>query len=123
MNAHSVMYVTRGSARVQIVGNRGNTAFNGELRQGQLIVVPQDFALLIQARSQGFEWVAIKTNDNALISPIVGKTSILRGVPEEVLRNAYRVSREEARRLKYNRGEEMVVFAPGFSGSRGRAEA
>ncbi|XP_020272219.1 glutelin type-A 1-like [Asparagus officinalis] len=123
MNAHSIMYVTRGNARLQIVNDRGNTAFNGELRQNQLIVVPQNFALLIQSRSENFEWVAIKTNDNAMVSPIVGKTSVFKGLPEEVLRNAYRVSREEARMLKYNRGEEMVVLVPHSSQSRGRAEA
>lgn len=111
LNAHSVIYVTRGSGRVQIVGNYGRPVFNGELRQDQLLIVPQNFAVVKQAGNQGFEWVSFKTNDNAMASPLAGRTSVFRGMPEEVLTNAYQISREEARRLKYNR-EEVVILGP-----------
>ncbi|XP_077226777.1 cocosin 1-like [Tasmannia lanceolata] len=124
MNAHSVVYVTRGNGRIQIVGNQGNTVFDGELHQGQLLIVPQMFAVVKQAGNDGFEWVAFKTNDNAMTNPIVGKTSALRGMPEEVIMNSYRISRDEARRLKYNRDHEMQILSPSRrSSSQGRASA
>ncbi|XP_077250734.1 cocosin 1-like [Tasmannia lanceolata] len=112
MNAHSVVYVTRGNGRIQIVGHQGNSVFDGELHQGQLVIVPQMFTVVKQAGDEGFEWVAFKTNDNAMQSPLVGKASALRGMPEEVIMNAYRISRDEARRLKYNRDQEMQIFSP-----------
>ncbi|KAF9607887.1 hypothetical protein IFM89_003591 [Coptis chinensis] len=111
MNSHSVMYVTRGNARVQIVGNYQQPIYDGELRQGQLLVVPQNFAVVRRAGNQGFEWVSFKTNDNAMITPLAGKNSALRALPEGVLMNAFQISSEEARRLKYNR-EEKEIFAP-----------
>ncbi|OVA02398.1 11-S seed storage protein [Macleaya cordata] len=123
LNAHSVIYVTRGSGRIQIVGNYKQPVFDGQVREGQILTIPQNFAVVKQAGNEGLEWVAFKTNDNAMISPLVGKISTLRAMPEDVLMNSYRISRDEARRLKFNR-EEMVVFAP-RSGSQqqGRASA
>lgn len=123
INAHSIMYVTAGTARIQVVGSRGKTAFDGEVRKGQLIVVPQNFALMIQAGKDGFEWVAIKTNDQALVSPIIGKNSVLKGLPEEVVRVAYQLTREQAKELKEGRGEELLLIAPGSAESRERDEA
>ncbi|XP_026440502.1 legumin B-like [Papaver somniferum] len=124
LNAHSVMYVTRGSCRCQIVGNQGRQVFNGQLNQGQMLVVPQNFAVVKQAGNEGFEWVSFKTNDNAMTSPLVGKTSVLRAMPVDVLMNAYQISREEAHRLKNNRMEETMVLTPGSrSQSQTRASA
>ena len=122
-NAHSVVYVTKGPGRVQIVGNHGRPVFDGELRQGQLVIVPQNFAVTKQAGSEGFEWVAFKTAENAMSSPIVGKASALRGMPEEVLMNAYRISRQEARSLKQNRDQEVMVFSPRSRSQGGRSAA
>ncbi|XP_020080843.1 glutelin type-B 5-like [Ananas comosus] len=116
INAHSVMYVTRGRGRVQVVNHRGRTVFDGELRQGQLIIIPQNFAVAKRAQHEGFEWVSFNTNANAMVSHIAGKASALRGLPVDVLVNAYRISREEAQRLKYNRGDQMAIFAPRFEG-------
>ncbi|KAA8539015.1 hypothetical protein F0562_025707 [Nyssa sinensis] len=119
INAHSVLYVIRGSGRIQIVGNSNRPAFDGQVRQGQLLVVPQNFAVVKQAGEQGLEWISFKTNDLAKISPLAGRTSVIRAMPEEVLMNAYQISRDEARRLKYNR-QEVTVFSPTRSSSQGR---
>ncbi|KAL5711882.1 hypothetical protein ACHQM5_014111 [Ranunculus cassubicifolius] len=110
-NAHSVIYVTRGSAQVQIVGNYQQAVFDGELRQGQLIVVPQNFAVMAQAKQNGFDWISFKTNDQVISNTIAGRNSAIRAMPQEILMNAYRISSEEARRLKFNR-EEVELFAP-----------
>ncbi|PIA45358.1 hypothetical protein AQUCO_01700714v1 [Aquilegia coerulea] len=111
LNAHSIIYVTRGSAQVQIVGNYQQPIYDGELRQDQIIVVPQNFAVVKRAKDQGFEWIAFKTNDNAMVNPLVGRTSAIRAMPREILQNAFRISSEEARRLKYNR-DEVELLAP-----------
>ncbi|KAL5719400.1 hypothetical protein ACHQM5_012181 [Ranunculus cassubicifolius] len=112
-NAHSIVYVTRGTARVQIVGNYQQPIFDGELRQGQVLVVPQNFAVVSRASDNGFEWVSFKTNDNAINNALAGRNSAIRALPQEVLMNAFRISSEEARRLKFNR-EEVELFAPRF---------
>ncbi|KAI8008781.1 hypothetical protein LOK49_LG07G01660 [Camellia lanceoleosa] len=108
INTHSIMYVTRGSGRIQIVGNSNRPAFDGQVRQGQLLIIPQNFAVLKQAGDEGLEWISEKTNDRAMISPLSGRTSVIRAIPVDVLANAYQISKVEAMGLKYNR-EELTV--------------
>ncbi|CAN4091850.1 unnamed protein product [Withania somnifera] len=116
-NAHSIIYIIRGSGRFQVVGNVGRSVFDDEVRQGQLIVVPQNFAIVKKAGEQGLEFIAFKTNDNAMTSPLAGRLSAIRAMPEEVLMNSYQISRQEARSLKYTR-DELTVFGPGARSSR-----
>ncbi|KAJ4837057.1 hypothetical protein Tsubulata_011158, partial [Turnera subulata] len=71
-NAHSIIYAIRGQARLQVVDHSGQTVFNGELREGQVLTVPQNFAAAKRAEGERFEWVAFKTNDNAMFSPLAG---------------------------------------------------
>ncbi|KAL6970572.1 hypothetical protein U1Q18_030268 [Sarracenia purpurea var. burkii] len=118
VNAHSIIYVIRGSGRLQVVGNFGNTVFDGRVQEGQLIAVPQNFAVVKKASEEGLEWVAFKTNGAAVTSQLAGRVSAIRNMPEEVVMNSYDISREEARSLKYNR-EEITVFGPGSRSQRG----
>ncbi|KAK4441586.1 11S globulin seed storage protein Jug r 4 [Sesamum alatum] len=86
--------------------------FRREVREGSGGVVPQNFAGGEAARTGLREVVEFNTNDNAVINTLSGRTSALRGLPADVIANAYQISREEAERLKYSRRETMM-----FSGS------
>ncbi|KAL9367372.1 hypothetical protein Peur_038571 [Populus x canadensis] len=119
INAHSICYITRGSGRIQIVGDNGQAVFDGQVREGQVITAPQNFAAVKKAGSQGLEWVSFKTNDNAQISQLAGRISVIRAIPEDVLANAFQISREDARRLKNNR-EEVSVFSSSQQSQFGR---
>ncbi|GAV86373.1 LOW QUALITY PROTEIN: Cupin_1 domain-containing protein [Cephalotus follicularis] len=121
MNAHSIMYVIRGSARVQVVDNYGQSVFDDTVRRGQILTVPQHYAVVKRAEAEGFEWISFKTNDNAMISPLSGRTSAIRAMPEDVLANAFRISRDDARRIKFNVRETTLTSSA--SRSQRRAEA
>nr|XP_043621177.1 11S globulin seed storage protein Ana o 2.0101-like [Erigeron canadensis] len=111
LNAHSIIYVISGGSRLQIVGNDGSLVFDDMVQKGQLIVVPQAFAVIKKAGEEGCEWVAFKTNDDAITTQLAGRFSYVREVPIEVLSNSYDISREQAKKLKYNR-QEGVVLSP-----------
>uniref|UniRef100_A0ACD5WHJ3 Uncharacterized protein n=1 Tax=Avena sativa TaxID=4498 RepID=A0ACD5WHJ3_AVESA len=115
INAHSVMHMIQGRARVQVVNNHGQTVFNDILRHGQLLIIPQHYVVLKKAEREGCQYISFKTNPNSMVSYIAGKTSILRALPVDVLANAYRISRQEAQNLKNNRGEEFGAFTPKFT--------
>ncbi|KAM0050888.1 putative 11-S seed storage protein, plant [Helianthus debilis subsp. tardiflorus] len=119
MNAHNIIYVTDGYMRIQIVNDQGQEVFNDVLQE-QLVVVPQNFAVVKQAGEQGSKWISFRTNDNAIMNTLAGRTSVMRALPVDVLANAYQLSREDAQKLKYNR-QESVLFMPGssYTGSRG----
>ncbi|KAM7259991.1 hypothetical protein ACFE04_015732 [Oxalis oulophora] len=109
LNAHSIMYAISGSAKVQVVDNFGRSVYDGTMRKGQILTVPQNYAVVKQAESEGFDWISFKTNDNAMITPLSGKTSAIRAMPEEVIANSFRISREEARKLKFNTQETTLT--------------
>jgi Cupin len=111
------MYVTGGSGKVQVVNNQGRTVFDGQLRQRQILLIPQNFAVLKRAYQDQFEYVSFKTNPNAMVSKITGKTSTIRALPLDVLRASFRLTIEQARRLKNSRREEMSLFSPRFQRS------
>ncbi|XP_043693012.1 12S seed storage protein CRB-like [Telopea speciosissima] len=98
-------------ATTMIVGNYERPVFNGELHEGHILIVPQGFVVMKQSGDEGFEWVSFKTNENPKTNPLAGKTLVLRGMPVDILANAFRLSREEASRLKYNR-EEVQILRP-----------
>ncbi|KAK2982980.1 hypothetical protein RJ640_013917 [Escallonia rubra] len=116
-NAHSIIYVTGGSGRIQIVGNSGRSVFNDRVSEGQVVVVPQNFAVVKKASEEGLQWVAFKTNDNAMMTPLASRLSAIRAIPEEVLMNSYDISREDAKSLKYNR-DEAIILGPNPRPSR-----
>ncbi|KAF5822035.1 putative 11-S seed storage protein, plant [Helianthus annuus] len=120
MNAHNIIYVTDGYMRIQIVNDQGQEVFNDVLQEQQLVVVPQNFAVAKQAGEQGSKWISFRTNDNAIMNTLAGRTSVMRALPVDVLANAYQLSSEDAQKLKYNR-QESVLFMPGgsYTGSRG----
>ena len=105
----------QGHARVQVVNNHGQTVFNDVLRRGQLLIIPQHFVVLKKAEREGCQYISFKTNPNPMVSHIAGKSSILRSLPVDVIANAYRIPRQEARNLKNNRGQEFGVFTPKFT--------
>lgn len=121
INAHSICYVTKGTGRVQVVNHQGNLVFDDMVQEGQLLVIPQNFAVVKRAGREGLEWIEFLTNDQAMISPLAGRISAIRGMPDEVVMNSYGVSREDARRLKYSR-EELTVLSPSVTGSERRGE-
>ncbi|KAL4601892.1 hypothetical protein ACB092_10G014900 [Castanea dentata] len=124
-NAHSVIYVVKGRAQVQVVDDFGQAVFDDELQQGQILTVPQNFAVVKRASSsEGFEWVAFKTNDNAQISPLAGQNSVLRAIPADVLANAFQLSQEDVSELKsYLDQQEITIVRPTRSSSQRKAIA
>nr|CAA64762.1 legumin-like protein [Asarum europaeum] len=112
VNAHNIFYVTRGSAQVQAVGSNGNTVFNGRVNEGDLVVVPQYFAMMKRADSNGFEWVSFKTSPLPVRSPLVGSRSTLKAMPVDVLANSFQISQKEAEDIKYNRENHMFLLPP-----------
>lgn len=110
INAHSVVYMIQGHAWVQVTNNEGQNVFNGLIRPGQLLIIPQNYVVLRKAEREGSQYIEFKTNANSIVSHIAGKNSILRALPIDVIANTYGISKEEAQNLKNNRGEEIGAF-------------
>lgn len=123
LNAHSLVYITDGSLRIQIVNNAGESVFDDELREGQVVVIPQNFAVIKRAGEQGSRWISFKTNDNAMIANLAGRVSAIRSMPVDVVANAYQLSRNDAQKLKFSQQESLLLSPSSYSRSQGRASA
>ncbi|KAE9460661.1 hypothetical protein C3L33_07405, partial [Rhododendron williamsianum] len=109
--------------RLLVLGGNAMMAqhFDGRVREGELLVVPQNYVVAKQAGDEGFEFVAFKTHENAMSNTLSGRTSAIRAIPVDVLANAYGMSHDEASRLKTNRNEAILLETR--SGSQRRGEA
>ncbi|GMY27129.1 legumin B-like [Fagus crenata] len=119
LNSNSLVYGLRGNGRIQVVNDNGDNVFDGELREGQALIVPQNFVEVKKAGDEGFEWVAFKTNDNAIVNPLAGQNSFIQALPLDVLANSFNLNREEAQRLKNNRQEQRLFSSNSRSQRRG----
>ncbi|KAL5998679.1 hypothetical protein ACLOJK_009623 [Asimina triloba] len=120
VNAHSILYVTHGSGRVQVVGEAGRAVFDGQVREGEVLVVPQHYVVLHKAGEDGFDFVAVKTHENAIISQVTGKNSAMSAMPRDVAANAFGLSRAEAKRVKDNSRDDAYIVPPRQSSTGGR---
>nr|5GYL_A Chain A, legumin-like protein [Cicer arietinum]5GYL_B Chain B, legumin-like protein [Cicer arietinum]5GYL_C Chain C, legumin-like protein [Cicer arietinum] len=121
LNANSILYALKGRARLQIVNCKGNSVFDGELEAGRALIVPQNFAIAAKSLSDRFSYVAFKTNDRAAIGRLLGASSLINGMPEEVVAAAFNMERNEARQLKFNSPFSFLV--PPRSDSDNKAAA
>ncbi|KFK42731.1 hypothetical protein AALP_AA1G032400 [Arabis alpina] len=113
VNANAALYVTNGKAHIQMVNDNGQRVLDQEISAGQLIVVPQGFSVSKQATSEKFEWIEFKSNENAQINTLAGRTSVMSGLPLEVLTNGYQISPKEARQVKFSTLETTLTHSSG----------
>ncbi|KAE8676859.1 Legumin A [Hibiscus syriacus] len=120
INAHKILYMLRGRARIQVVNQNGDTVFDDNVEQGQLLTVPQNFAFMKRAGSEGAEWVSFFTNSQATNTPMAGRVSAIRALPEEVVAASYQISKEDARKVKFN-NQDTYFFTSSRSERRDEA--
>nr|GEX72767.1 11S globulin precursor [Tanacetum cinerariifolium] len=118
INSHTIIYVLRGDAQVQVVSNNGEAVLDEQVNRGDLFVVPQFFATTARAGQNGFEWVAFKTNKSPMKSPVAGYTSVFRAMPLEVITNSYEISPSQAQNLKTKRETESILLSPQWTGQQ-----
>ncbi|XP_034931775.1 11S globulin seed storage protein 2 [Populus alba] len=117
MTDNRVVYALRGELNAQVVDERGNTIMNERVRQGDMFVIPQFYATLMRAGSNGFEWVSFKSSSQPMKSPMAGSISVMRAMPIDVISNAYQISPREAEQLKMNRDPQTMLLSPARTSS------
>ncbi|WJX53368.1 hypothetical protein P8452_39367 [Trifolium repens] len=71
-----LIYIARGSGKIEIVGLSGKRVLDSEVKVGHLIVVPQFFVVAQIAGEEGLESYSIVTTTKPLFEEFAGKTSV-----------------------------------------------
>ncbi|KAI5068984.1 hypothetical protein GOP47_0015285 [Adiantum capillus-veneris] len=77
-NADHMIYCVRGYARVQVVYPSGKMACDVEMKKGDMMMVPKNYPVMMQAGDEGFD-VALVMNSHMPISMhLIGKDLVVR---------------------------------------------
>eukprot|EP00850_Spirogloea_muscicola_P007026 SM000034S12780 [mRNA] locus=s34:784892:787631:+ [translate_table: standard] len=119
VNAADILYVTKGKGRVQVAMPDGTNGFDKNLKKGDLIIIPKNFpSTQIADKTEGFEWITITTCPCTLPAFLVGKNSVFRGMPSEVLKASFNINDKVAEEMCHKRSKECVIFPPSEEGRR-----
>ncbi|MED6131016.1 hypothetical protein PIB30_005969 [Stylosanthes scabra] len=71
-----LIYIARGSGKVEIVGLNGQNVLDTQVEAGQLLLVPQFFVAALIAGDQGLETFSIVSTEKPLFEELAGKASV-----------------------------------------------
>ncbi|XP_065875936.1 11S globulin seed storage protein Ana o 2.0101-like [Euphorbia lathyris] len=108
-NSHIIFYVVKGEGHIQVVDNNGKNVFDDIVKEGQFLLVPHSFFMAEQAKNEIFEYATFKTNGNPITSDLSGQSSVINHLSLEVLTNAFKINKEEAKKVKFGRNETSLV--------------
>ncbi|XP_065874666.1 11S globulin seed storage protein Ana o 2.0101-like [Euphorbia lathyris] len=108
-NSYTLNYVMKGEGHIQVVDDNGKNVFDDIIRKGQLLLVPHSFLMAEQAKSEMFEYATFKTTANPITSELSGRNSVINCLPLEIIRNAFQLNKEEAKKVKFGRKETSLA--------------
>ncbi|KAK7359089.1 hypothetical protein VNO77_01035 [Canavalia gladiata] len=89
-----LIYIARGSGKIEIVGLNGIRVLDTEVKSGHLLVVPQFFVVAEIAGEEGIEFYSIVTTTKPLFEELAGKTSVWNALSPTLLQVALNVDSE-----------------------------
>ncbi|KAJ9538079.1 hypothetical protein OSB04_030812 [Centaurea solstitialis] len=128
-----VIYVTKGSGRIRVVGNEGKPSFDGDVAEGELMVVPQFLAAAVIADEGGMELFSIINASNFVFlakfpmiismglefifdrptfEQLAANMSIWKVLPSVVLRSALNISPEFEQLFKSKNADCLMIIPP-----------
>ncbi|XP_011088119.1 glutelin type-A 3 [Sesamum indicum] len=94
VNGSQIIYVLKGSGRVQIMGLNGTRVLDADVQEDQAFVVPKFFAATQLAGEHGMEFFCLSTSSRPIVGQLAGKESAWKALSSPVLQAALNVSQE-----------------------------
>ncbi|KAH7518771.1 hypothetical protein FEM48_Zijuj09G0206400 [Ziziphus jujuba var. spinosa] len=105
-----VIYVVKGSARVQIVGIQGKRVLDTEIKAGHLVVVPAFFVEAKIAGGEGMECFSIISSAEPILEDIVSDESVLAALSPEVLQASLNISAVSGKHLISEISKNSIIL-------------
>nr|GLL25023.1 11S globulin seed storage protein 2-like [Ipomoea trifida] len=108
-------YVSRGSARIQIVGLNGQLVLDDKVEAGQLFVVPKFFSASLIADKEGLELVATLTSSEPILGNLAGYGSVWKALSPSILKASLNLSMEDEDIFKAKIAEATIIIPPNIN--------
>ncbi|XP_043715258.1 glutelin type-D 1-like [Telopea speciosissima] len=109
-SAVQVIYIVKGSGRVQVVGINSERVLDTTVKDGDLFVVPSVFVVSTVAGDEGIEWFSMATTTQPFFSHLVGKTSLWKTLSPQVLQASLNLTLEEAEIFSSKMSKNSVLI-------------
>ncbi|KAK4401952.1 13S globulin seed storage protein 1 [Sesamum angolense] len=100
--SHQIIYVTKGSGRIQIVGLNGTRVLDASVQEDQAFVVPKFFAIAQLAGEHGMEYFSVSTSPRPILGHLAGNESAWKALSSPVLQATLNVPPEFVKLFKSN---------------------
>ncbi|KAI3788942.1 hypothetical protein L2E82_01725 [Cichorium intybus] len=107
-----IIYVAKGSGRIRVVGADGNPSFDGEVGEGELMVVPQFFAVTVIADEGGMELFSIINTSMPVFEQLAGKDSVWKAISPVVLQSALNISSQLEHLFRSKNTKTLMIIPP-----------
>ncbi|WCJ38332.1 11S globulin seed storage protein 1 [Euphorbia peplus] len=108
-NTNRIMYMVKGEGRIQVANDDGKNVFDDIVKEGQFLIVPEFLVMAEKAKSEMSEYLTFMTDANPISYDVSGRKSVVYGLPLAVVTNAFKISEEEAEKVKYARKEKSLA--------------
>ncbi|GBG87026.1 hypothetical protein CBR_g44483 [Chara braunii] len=111
VNAHHIVYFTKGSGRFQIAHPDGSNALDAHVRAGSVIVVPRFHAAVVLAsKEEELEYVVVSTSSLPIWVNMAGQNSVFQNMPATVVKEAFNISEDLLEKLRHRRTSHSIIL-------------
>ncbi|KAL4588468.1 hypothetical protein LXL04_001359 [Taraxacum kok-saghyz] len=97
-----MIYVAKGSGGMRVVGKEGKLIFDGQVTEGDLIIIPPFYVVAVIADQSGMELFSLITSSKPVLEQLAGNMSVWKAMSPVVVQTVLNISPrlEERFRLK-----------------------
>ncbi|KAL6329337.1 hypothetical protein AAG906_017641 [Vitis piasezkii] len=107
-----VIYVAKGSGRIQVVGINGERALDTKVKAGHLCVVPRYFVASVIADGEGMEYFSMITTTQPVFGEFTGKTSVWGALSPQALQASLNVGPEFEQLFRAKIKKSTILVPP-----------
>nr|XP_043626534.1 cocosin 1-like [Erigeron canadensis] len=106
------IYVAKGGGQIRVVANEGKPSFDGDVVEGELLIVPQFFVVSMTADEGGMEIFSAITSSKPIFEQLAGNLSVWKALSPAVLQSALNISPELEELFKSKNARSLTIIPP-----------
>eukprot|EP00850_Spirogloea_muscicola_P005145 SM000023S07601 [mRNA] locus=s23:333731:336421:- [translate_table: standard] len=110
LNAANIVYVIKGTGRVEIAYPDGHKGLDTKVECGDVVIVPKLFPFTMVAGDEGLEVVAVTTSSTPFASYLAGANAVYKAIPPELALEAFNIDEDLAKEFAKSRQHDVIIL-------------